>query len=220
MLELPDIKKAFEYENNFYLSCDTSRISKIIAQYELYKMTETVPGSIVECGIFKGTSFIRFAIFRALSEKALSKKMIGFDIFGKFPEVNYKPDKEFRQYHLDTAGGDGLSKEQLLDVMKGKKLDGGVELVEGNIIETVPAYLDAHPELKISLLNLDVDMYEASLTILKCLYPRISKGGILILDDYGVYPGETKAVREYFEGKNVEIRKMPFRATPAYIVKK
>jgi hypothetical protein len=92
--------------------------------------------------------------------------------------------------------------------------------VEGNIVETVPQYVKSHPGLKISLLNLDVDMYEPSLTVLNCLYPKISDGGVLILDDYGVYPGETKAVHEYFEGKNVEIQKIPFRETPAYIIKK
>ena len=47
MIKLPNFKKAFEYENNFYLSCDITRISKILAHYELYKMAENVPGEIV-----------------------------------------------------------------------------------------------------------------------------------------------------------------------------
>jgi len=51
MIDLPDFNNAFEYENNFYLSCDINRISKILAHYEIYKMIKDVPGAIVECGV-------------------------------------------------------------------------------------------------------------------------------------------------------------------------
>ena len=51
------------------------------------------------------------------------------------------------------------------------------------------------------------------------LYPRIVKGGILILDDYGTFPGETKAVDEYFKDKDIKIKKFPFAATPSFIIK-
>ncbi len=61
MITLPDFQKAFEYENNFYLSCDNTRLSKILAHYELFKMARELPGAIVECGVFKGTSLVRFA---------------------------------------------------------------------------------------------------------------------------------------------------------------
>ena len=63
LIKLPNFKKSFEYENNFYLSCDITRISKILAQYELYKMVENVPGEIVECGVLKGASLSRFESF-------------------------------------------------------------------------------------------------------------------------------------------------------------
>ena len=89
-----------------------------------------------------------------------------------------------------------------------------------DINKTVPEYLKSHPKLKISLLNLDTDIYEPAVTILDTLYPRIVKGGILILDDYKVFPGETKAVNEYFKGKKFKIEKFPFSSTPHYIIKK
>ena len=54
MIELPDFSKAFDYENNFYLSCDVQRMSKVLAHYELFKMTKDLPGSIVECVFSKG----------------------------------------------------------------------------------------------------------------------------------------------------------------------
>jgi len=94
-----------------------------------------------------------------------------------------------------------------------------VDLIEGDITETVPSYVKANPELKISLLNLDTDIYEPAVTILEHLYPKITKGGILMLDDYGTHPGETKAVDEYFKNKTVEIKKFSFAMTPCYIIK-
>jgi len=48
MIELPNFEKAFEYENNFYLSCDITRISKILSHYKIYKMIKEIPGEIVE----------------------------------------------------------------------------------------------------------------------------------------------------------------------------
>ena len=210
MINLPDFSKAFEYENNFYLSSDITRTSKILGHYELYKMTNDVPGAIVECGVFKGTSLIRFATFRSLFANKFSKKIIGFDTFGMFPETNFEDDKPMRQHHLDTAGGESISKDQLMEILKHKNIDAQVELVEGDITKTLPEYVKEHPELKISLLNLDVDIYEPSVTVLEELYPRVVKGGVILLDDYGFFPGETKAVDEYFKDKDVEIKKLPF----------
>ena len=77
MITLPDFARAFDYENNFYLSCDSSRIRKVLAQYELYKMSRGVPGAIVEFGILKGCSFARFAAFRQLFDDG-AKKLVGF----------------------------------------------------------------------------------------------------------------------------------------------
>jgi len=73
--------------------------------------------------------------------------------------------------------------------------------------------------MKISILNLDVDIYEPTVTILEHLYPLISPGGILVLDDYNTFHGETNAVNEYFKGKNIVINKPIFDLTPYFIVK-
>ncbi|HEQ78466.1 MAG TPA: dTDP-6-deoxy-L-hexose 3-O-methyltransferase, partial [Euryarchaeota archaeon] len=212
-------ERSFEYENNFYHSSDITRIGKILAHYELYKMVLDVPGAIVECGVFKGTSLIRFATFRELFGNPFSKQIIGFDTFAEFPETNFEEDKKMRQYHLDTAGGESISSQQLLDILKHKSIDKNVELVEGDITKTLPEYVEAHPELKISLLNLDTDIYEPSKVILDCLYPRLVKGAVLLLDDYGTFPGETKAVDEYFADKNEKIQKLPFCMSPCYLIK-
>ncbi|MFD0961889.1 TylF/MycF/NovP-related O-methyltransferase [Paenibacillus chungangensis] len=219
IITLPDFTKSFEYENNFYLSCDITRMSKMMAHYELFKMANDLPGAIIECGVFKGASLLRFAMYRELLSSPFSKKIIGFDIFGKFPETNFQDDIQFREKFIAGAGEDSISVDQLYEVLSHKGINKQIELVSGDITKTVPDYVKQHPELKISVLNLDTDIYEPSITILEHLYPRLVKGGILIMDDYGTFPGETKAVDDYFKHQDVEIRKFPFAMTPCYLIK-
>ena len=64
-----------------------------------------------------------------------------------------------------------------------------------------------------------MDIYEPTAVIIETLYPRILKGGVLILDDYEVFSGATKAVNDYFKNKAVKILRFPFRKTPFYILK-
>ena len=219
MIPLPDFEKSFDYENNFYLSCDVTRISKILAHYELFKLVNQVPGAIVECGVLKGASFSRFAMFREIFSNPFSKKIIGFDTFGKFPETSFEDDKKPREQQITNAGLESISKEQLNEVLKNKGIEKNIELIEGDIVETVPKYVEDNPELKISLLNLDTDIYEPAVTILDKLYPRITKGGVLVLDDYETFPGEAKAVDDYFKDQKIEIKKFSFCMTPCYLIK-
>ncbi len=220
MIKLPINKKAFDYENNFYLSCKSIRIGKLLAHYEFFKMVNTIPGTIVECGVFKGASLVRFAMFRDLFGNNYSKKIIGFDVFGKFPKSKYVDDKKDIRKFVKEAGNESISKPQLLKILKNKGLETNVDLVKGDITKTVPKYLKKHPELRISLLNLDVDIYEPSVTILEYLYPRIVKGGILLLDDFGFFSGETQAIEEYFRKKKIKIKKHALSMTPAFVIKK
>lgn len=219
MISLPDFSKAFEYENDFYWTSPPGRLGKCIAHYELWKLANELPGDIVECGVFKGASLLRFASFQDIFGKG-KKKVIGFDIFGTFPETKFEGDKSHRKDFIADAGAESISKEQLLSVVEKKGLKTKVELVEGDVLETVPAYVKAHPNLKISLLNLDTDIYEPAVTVLQYLYPKLVKGGILITDDYRVFPGETKAIDDFFKGKKVTIRNFPNLKTPHFIIKK
>lgn len=216
MIKLPNFHKPFDYENNFYFSCDNSRIGKIITHYELFKMSSKIPGCIIECGVFKGASLIRFATFLKLLKS--NKKIIAFDTFGKHTTTKISSDHKRRKILL-SHGKEAISEKQLMDVLKRKGLEKNIQLIKGDITETVPNFLKLNPKLKISLLNLDVDFYEPSMSILENFYPKLSKGGVLMLDDYGVWDGETMAVDEYFVGKKIKIRKHMFSKTPSYIIK-
>jgi hypothetical protein len=218
-LTLPDFDAAFEYENSFYLSSDVSRIAKLLAHYEIFRRTAELPGSIVECGVFKGASLIRWATFRHLFGGAHSKRILAFDAFSEFPETNWEPDKPVRERFIAEAGSESISVDQLRHVLDLKGIGDNIHMVEGDITETLPTYVESHPQLAISLVNLDTDVYEPAVTILECLWPRIVPGGILLVDDFGVFPGETSAVKEFFAGHRVRLQKLPFNNTPTFIVK-
>jgi len=219
MIELPDFAKTYDFENYFYQTCDPQRIGKLLVHYELYKMALDTEGDIVECGVFKGASLVRFAMFRELVKSKHIKRILGFDSFSAFPETSFVPDIQMRVDFVEECGEQSISTEQLMEVLKFKNCDYDTELIAGNITETIPEYLSKNPDLKISLLNLDTDIYEPSVTILENFYPRLQKGGVLILDDYNVFPGETKAVDDYFKDKNVSIKRFSYSNTPSYLIK-
>ena len=78
-----------------------------------------IDGDIVECGVFKGASFSRFAMYRNILNLE-DKRMIGFDSFGDFPETSYNDDKELRLKFIEVTGGQSISKEQLINVLENK----------------------------------------------------------------------------------------------------
>lgn len=214
-----DSEKAFDYENGFYLTSDPTRISKLITHYELYKMTVGLPGHILECGVFKGASLIQFSSFRDLLENPFSKRLIGFDMFGPFPETEFEADKPIRERFINEAGLNSLSVEDMEKVFEHKGVKN-FELVAGDINQTLPEYVENNPQLKISLLHIDTDIYEPAKTALEQLYDRVVRGGVIIFDDYGTFPGETKAVDEFFADKDIMIKKLPqSHWIPAYIIK-
>lgn len=220
MIELPDIKKAFKYENDFYHSSDSSRIAKILAHYELFKRAVTLPGVIMEFGVFKGVSLVRLAIFRSLFSNANSIKIVGFDTFDKFPEATHENDRKHRDSFIKEAGNLSISEHQLYESLKRRGLDTNVELIKGDICKTCPKYVEEHPELKISLLHIDVDLYEPTKVIMHQLYTKVVNDGIIIFDDYATFGGETKAIDEFFKDKFVNIQKFPFILRPCYMIKK
>ena len=219
MQDLPDFERAFDYENSFYLSCDNARIGKLIAHYELFQMSLDVPGAIVECGVFVGASFMRFAMMRELFGGSHSRKLVGFDTFEEFPEVETADEQKFRDRFVDQTGGAGLSVAQLTTALKHKGISENIELVAGDVLETVPEFAARNPEIRISLLNIDTCTYDSCTTILETLYPRVAAGGVVVLDDYAAVEGETRADEDFFREMNITIRKFPFARSPCYFVK-
>ena len=59
----------YDSETDFNLQMSVERMSKFLIHYEAFKLIKNIEGSIVECGIFKGTSFVRFGVLRDAYKK-------------------------------------------------------------------------------------------------------------------------------------------------------
>ena len=206
----------FEIENLFYLESNPTRISKLLFHYELYKMTKNLKGDIVECGVFKGSSLVRFITFTNIFKD--KKKVFGFDTFGKFPSTERKEDKNFANKHNKNLG-DSISVTKLNKKL-GKKNLHNFKLIKGNILNTLEIFLNKNKNFKISLLHLDLDLYVPTKYALDLLYPCVVKNGIIILDDYKHVSGATRSVNEFIKKKKLKIKNLNFHKNQSFIIKR
>lgn len=206
----------YEIENSFYLRSHPSRLAKLIAHYELYQKICSLPGALLELGVYKGASLVRFATFREMLENAFSRRIIGFDAFGSFPraEVQGQADKAFIE-KFEGNGGPGISKEDLERVLSAKGLRN-VDLIRGNIFDTLPEFLTQNPAEKIALLHLDMDVYEPTAFALDQLLPRMVRGGIVLFDDYTMVEGATRAADEICQRHGLKMEKLSNYVIPAF----
>ena len=205
-------------ENIYHLKTDITRISNLINHYEIYKKIISLPGDIVECGVFKGISLTRFLTFREILENYSSRKIYGFDVFGKFPKPKNQADKSFIKM-WEKSAGNGIDIKELNKILLDKKFLN-FELVKGDVKKTIPKLIKQNPNLKISLLHLDMDIYEPTKFTLNKLFSYVVKGGIILIDDYNEVFGATKATDEFLNlNKSLKIKKFNFYKKPSYIIK-
>jgi hypothetical protein len=211
----------FASENDFYLRCDPSRISKFLAHAKLFERSLGIPGDFAEVGVFRGASFSRFRKLGRLFQPDHARKFLGFDIFGDFPKPQFDPDKPILDEQFKNDGSRGIDRDSLLSLLESQGLAANVELIAGNVLETLPAYLESHQQLTFSIVNIDVDLYEATKVAIECLFPRVARGGVIILDDYEGFPGAKHAVDAYLQERNrpEKIEKYPFALSPCFLIK-
>ncbi len=206
-----------EAENTFFLRGKVGRMGKLLAHFELYRQIIDMPGAVVELGVYKGASLMRFATFRSLLENDASREVHGFDAFGAFPLAGVASDADRAFIHdFERERGEGIARETLLELFADKGI-GNVHLHQGNIFDTVPAYLDRRPELRIALLHLDVDVYEPTAFALERLMPAMVPGGLIVFDDYGLVAGATRAADEIAARHRLRFEKMRHYAVPAFL---
>ncbi|NQY80248.1 MAG: class I SAM-dependent methyltransferase [Candidatus Caenarcaniphilales bacterium] len=215
-----DLAKSFDYENGFYYTCESRRIAKIIAHYELYKKIINLPGDVIEFGVFKGNSLIRLLAFREMLESQNSRKVIGFDTFATFPQPpkeNAFSDQAFVNFFSEHSGLP-YNENELKSILDQKNFLN-YELVGGDIMNTLPSFLNSNPALKLSLVHIDVDIYEPAKFILDHICEHLVNGALIIFDDYNIIHGETSAVDEFLEKhKGCVIKKLPITHTACYCI--
>ena len=94
-------------------------------------------------------------------------------------------------------------------------------LIKGDITETIPEYINKNPHLKISLLHLDVDIFKPTITALEFFWEKLSRGGILVIDDYNSVEGATIAVDQFLKDRSINdiLEKTSFNSSPSFLIK-
>ena len=172
-----------------------------------------VPGALVECGVWRGGSIL--AMIRTLQRLGVTDRDVYLcDTFTGMTAPSAEDTSDFdppaeATFEQATASGDrawsGLFGEGVFGLDQVRELIGGsgypterIHFVVGDVLETLP---DAAPE-SIAVLRLDTDWYDSTRHELECLYPRLGRGGVLIIDDYGHWQGAKKAFDDYFADRD------------------
>ena len=167
-----------------------------------YVSRRKISGDIVECGVWKGGSSMA-AAWSLLRNNDTSRTLHLFDTFEGMSaptepdrQRDGKPAAEILAAHDMNSyfwAYSPLSEVKLNLDLTGYPAEK-IRFIQGKVEDTIPA---ASPE-KIAVLRLDTDWYESTKHELENLYPLLSDGGVLIIDDYGYWQGARRAVDEYF----------------------
>jgi O-methyltransferase len=151
-----------------------------------------VPGDLIETGVWRGGTVIFMrAILRAYGDP--SRVVWAADSFLGLPkpDAKYAADAGDRHHGFDTLA---VSLDQVRENFRRYGLlDDRVRFLKGWFKDTLPAA----PIGALAVVRLDGDMYESTMDALRALYPKLSVGGYLIVDDFGIVPGCRKAVEDY-----------------------
>ncbi len=209
-------KKDIKYFQQISLTSDINLWS--INQCLKYIKRNEVQGDIVECGIYNGNTL---SYIGKISENLkLNRKIWGYDTFDGFIENSFSDkDRDFKTGKKTKFKKENISfsKEEVMkNILINDKINQDkYVLIKGDILKT----LDENKNLpeKISFLRLDTDIYKTTKKQLEILYPRLSNGGILHIDDYGWAPGVKFAVDEYFSNSNIWLHRVDL--TCRYLIK-
>ena len=170
-----------------------------------YIIKNNIQGSIVECGVWKGGSIM--AVLEVLKKFQTEKEIYLYDTFEGMTEpqdidLSYKGKSAKEIYDKSNNQWCYSSIEEVKNnLSKIEYNNKKLHFVKGKVEDTIP---DTLPE-NISILRLDTDWYESTKHEMKYLFPKLVKGGILIIDDYGHWSGCKKAIDEYLEENNIKM---------------
>ncbi|RMZ49852.1 hypothetical protein EB822_10745 [Flavobacteriaceae bacterium PRS1] len=169
--------------------------NKTIGSYIIlnYIKSNKISGDIVECGVGRGVSIFSFANICNLI--GLKKLIYGYDSFDGFPEPTTE-DNSIRKPQK------GEWSDTYIHHVREHFIFEGLDKYFDDFIRLVPVFFDQSlppNKLKdIAFLHLDCDLYMSYKTCIRYLYPKLSKGAIVLYDEFNhpKWPGATKAISE------------------------
>lgn len=169
-----------------------------------------IPGSFVECGVWKGGNVMMMAL--TLLKLGINDRKIY--LYDTFEGMSEPTDKDYTFDHQDAKDEWKDSQKDdhnewcysSLDEVKDNVYSTGYPkenfiFVKGKVEDTLPGTM---PE-QIALLRLDTDWFESTYQELIHLYPLLTKNGFLVIDDYGHWEGARQAVDKYFQEKKIDL---------------
>ncbi|MFM0081577.1 macrocin O-methyltransferase [Paraburkholderia sediminicola] len=189
-----DALNHMHHESRRLTMCDDVLLDNVV---ELARVVidERVPGDFIETGVWRGgVTILMRAALTAFGGSGRSVWVA--DSFAGLPAPDPATDlRDAIWHHLMRAVG--LLRSDLATVReafaRAGLLDRRVRFLPGWFADTLP---DA-PIERLALMRLDGDWYESTRVALDALYPRLSPGGFVIVDDYGLPTGCARAVDEY-----------------------
>jgi len=175
-------------------------VQRFLARYELMKMIQDIPGAVIEMGVCSGNGIMTLIhSHNVLQPTYKYREFYGFDTFEGFPSVheNDIADTEWKKGDFCNNGYNRL--HDIINIHNSYYyLPTNIKLIKGDVNETLPKFLNENKHIIVSLLYLDLDIYEPTKTCLKYLLPKMAKGSIIAFDElnWKSFPGETIAVLE------------------------
>ena len=211
---------------NLSLFLTRSSMSRILFMHHLYQKIIHTHGIIVEFGTRWGHNLSLFTIFRNIYEPYnISRKIVAFDTFEGFPNVtSHDGNAEIAQVgELSVTPGYEKYLDKILQAQEYTAPRSNIkkyELVKGDVIETLPCYLEKHPETIIALAYFDLDLYEPTKKSLETIRPYLVKNSIIGFDELCLdkFPGETLALRELQDLFNCKIYREPYSINQSYLI--
>jgi hypothetical protein len=171
--------------------------------FRLLEPAIALDGDIAECGVFEGSMLLPIGLF--VRQRGLAKQVLGFDSFEGLNEtVSIDLTLGGEEDHRKRVGGfSNTSYDALLQKIRQFGLEGTVNLVRGYFSDT----LSLQAERRFCFVHLDCVLYDSYRQCLEFFYPRVSPGGIVLLDEYNdpPWPGCTRAVDEFLADKPEKI---------------
>ncbi|MFC1672286.1 TylF/MycF/NovP-related O-methyltransferase, partial [Planctomycetota bacterium] len=171
-------------------------MTRLLARYEIFKRVLKVKGSVVECGVFRGSGLMAWANFSAVLEpNNLTRRVYGFDTFDGFPEVGERDESKLRTPQKgelrSSCYGELIGLIEAYDMNRFLGHVKKMELIKGDASETIPAFIEKNPHLVVSLLFLDFDLCEPTEVAIEYIVPRMPRGAIIAFDelDNPAWPG-------------------------------
>lgn len=212
--------------NTFIFSSDIKVIGKLLHRFDFFKQTMTLPGDIVEIGVFKGSGVASFAKFVEIYCPNSNKKIIGFDLFKNNDQQildNYEANDKIQMNTVySRVDSDDLTIKSVSKRLDNMNIHKKYMLVEGDVEKTLPEFVIKNPGFRISILYIDCDLDKPTYYSLKYLWDRVLPGGIIIFDEYEYHAfSESIGVDRFLKENNIKynIKSTNFMCPTAYIVK-